>query len=214
MSNADRTASAVMTLSQNCTADTSRVTRRQRISQIMRHPPFAARRANGQSLVILALVLPFFIGVVMTAIEIGTRYLEVAELEDALRQASRSSVQLLDYAALAANGQRVDEGRVIDSARTMFRVNLASVRGLDEPVDALVDRVQWQVLETGGTCTLPGEGALVAGQAYRTNSQWQVTFSTPAVCATVRPKLRGLLGWGQYTPTINAAETLDRITLP
>jgi hypothetical protein len=203
-----------MTTTHNRSSRTTKAAHRRRSRRNVLRPTVYILRSDGQSLVVLALVLPFFIGVVMTAIEVGTRYLEVAELEDALRQASRSSVQLLDYAALAANGQRVDEARVIDSARTMFRVNLASVRGLDEPVEAIVDRVQWQVLETGGTCTLPGEGALVAGQAHRTNSEWQVTFSTPAVCATVRPKLRGLLGWGQYTPTINAAETLDRITLP
>lgn len=167
------------------------------------------RVAPGQSLVLVALVLPFLVALFMTAIEVGTRYLEVAELEDALRQASRSSVQLLDYAALADNGQRVDEERVIATAKTMFRVNLGSVRGLEEPVDELVARVQWTVLAEGGTCTLPGEGALVAGQAERANNQWQVSFPTPAVCATVKPKLHGLLGWGVYTPTINAAETLD-----
>ncbi|HWQ13894.1 MAG TPA: hypothetical protein VNL77_13935 [Roseiflexaceae bacterium] len=159
-------------------------------------------------------MLPFLVALIMMAIEVSTRLLEVAELEDALRQASRSSVQLLDYAALADNGQRVDEERVIATARTMFRVNLGSVRGLDEPVDDLVDRVSWQVLPEGGACTLPGEGALVAGRAQRANNQWQVEFDTPAVCASVRPKLHGLLGWGQYMPTINAAETLDVLVEP
>jgi Flp pilus assembly protein TadG len=165
--------------------------------------------APAQSLVFVALVLPALVAVVMTAIEVTTRFLEVAELEDALRAASRSSVQLLDYAALADNGQRLDPERVVATARAMLRTNLQSVRGLDEPIDDLVSRVQWQVLPTGGTCTLPGEGALVAGQARRASATWTVSFTTPAVCATVKPRLHGLLGWGQYTPTINAAETLD-----
>jgi Flp pilus assembly protein TadG len=175
---------------------------------------YCTRVTPGQSLVFVALVLPFLVALVMTAIELGTRSLEVAELEDALRQASRSSVQLLDYAALAENGQRIDEARVIATARMMFAVNLASVRGLDEPIDSLAGRVAWQVLPQGGACTFPGEGALVAGRAYRTATTWTVSFTTPAVCATVKPRLHGLLGWGQYTPTINAAETLDVVAVP
>jgi hypothetical protein len=178
-------------------------------SRQQRRPRRMWHVAPAQSLVLVALVLPAFVALVMTAIEVTTRFLEVAELEDALRAASRSSVQLLDYAALADNGQRVDPERVVETAKVMLRTNLQSVRGLDEPVDDLVSRVQWQVLPSGGTCTLPGEGTLVAGQARRTSGTWTVSFATPAVCATVKPRLHGLLGWGQYTPTINAAETLD-----
>lgn len=177
-------------------------------------PHRCMQRHQGQSLVLVALILPFLVALIATAVEVATRMLEVAELEDALRQASRSSVQLLDYAALADDQQRVDQERVIATARTIFATNLTYVRGLDEPIDALVDRVEWQVLPNGGTCTLPGEGALVAGQAIRTGSSWQIRFSTPALCATLKPKLTGLLGWGQYTPTINAAETLDLLVSP
>jgi hypothetical protein len=172
---------------------------------------WVAPRSEGQSLVFVALVLPFLIALAMTAIEVATRMMEVAELEDALRQASRSSVQLLDYAALADDGQRVDEERVIEAAKGIFRTNLQSVRGLAEPPDALVERVQWQVKPEGGTCVLPGEGALVAGRAQRAGNTWQITFATPAVCASVQPTLTGLFGWGTYTPRINAAETLDLI---
>ena len=165
-------------------------------------------------MVMIALVLPFLVALALTAIEIATRLLEVAELEDALRQASRSSVQLLDYAALADNGQRISEARVVALAKATLTTNLASVRGLDEPAGDLVGRVAWTVLPSGGTCTLPGEGALVAGGAQRVADRWQITFPTPAVCASVRPRLRGLLGWGQYTPQINAAETLDALVTP
>ena len=171
-------------------------------------------RSHGQALVIVALVLPFLVALMLTVFELATRFLEVAEIEDALRQASRSSVQLLDYAALADDRQQVDEQRVIATARAIVATNLASARGLDEPIEALVERIEWQVLPNGGTCTLPGEGALVAGRQERTGASWQISFSTPAVCATVRPKLTGLMGWGQYTPTINAAETLDLLVTP
>jgi hypothetical protein len=164
---------------------------------------------RGQSLVFLALVLPFFIALIMTAIEVATRALEIAELEDALRQSSRSAIQLLDYAALAQDGQRVDEARVVQTAKAMLLTNLQGVRGLAERPEAIVERVEWQVYSTAGTCTLPGEGRLVAGQAQRAGSQWQITFATPALCASVRPTLTGLFGWGTYQPQINAAETLD-----
>jgi hypothetical protein len=187
-----------------------RCTRCSFVPWLARHTP----RAHGQSLVVLALVLPVLVALTMTAIEVATRLMEVAELEDALRQATRSSVQLLDYAALADNSQRVSEARVIEVARATLRVNLGSARGLNEPVEALVSRVEWQVLPSGGVCTLRGEGTLVAGRAERTNGQWRITFPTPAVCATVRPKLRGLLGWGEYAPQINAAETLDVLVSP
>jgi hypothetical protein len=173
--------------------------------------PARRQRVKGQSLVFVALVLPFLIALAMVAIEVATRAMEVAELEDALRQASRSSVQLLDYAALADDGQRVDAERVIATAKLLLRTNLQSVRGLAEPPEVLVERVQWQVKPEGGTCVLPGEGALVAGRAGRAGSTWQITFATPAVCASVRPVLTGLFGWGTYAPQINAAETLDVI---
>jgi Flp pilus assembly protein TadG len=183
-----------------------------RIAQRTRQTPtilVMRSRARGQALVFVALVLPFLVVLIMTAIEVTTRLVEVAELEDALRQSSRSAIQLLDYAALAQDGQRVDEARVVQTARAMLLTNLQDVRGLAEPPEAIVNRVDWQVRATGGTCTLPGEGHLVAGQAQRAGGQWQVTFATPALCASVRPTLTGLFGWGTYQPQINAAETLD-----
>lgn len=167
------------------------------------------RRTRGQSLVFVALVLPFVVMLFMTAIEVATRSMEVAELEDALRQASRSSIQLLDYAALAQDGQRVDEARVIATAKATLLTNLQSVRGLAEPPEAIVSRVYWQVYPSGGTCTLPGEGQYVAGRTARVGDSWQISFPTPALCASVRPQLTGLFGWGVYSPQINAAETLD-----
>lgn len=170
---------------------------------------FILQRSKGQALVFVALVLPFLVMLVMTAVEVATRSLEVAELEDALRQSSRSAIQLLDYAALAQDGQRVDEDRVIRTAKAMLLTNLQGVRGLAEPPEAVVARVVWQVYPTGGTCALPGEGRLVSGLAQRSGSQWQITFPTPALCASVRPTLTGLFGWGTYQPQINAAETLD-----
>ncbi len=58
-------------------------------------------------------------------------------------------------------------------------------------------RIRWTFLPQGGTCAFPNRPSL--------------TFATPAVCATVQPRMRGLLGWGVWTPQIDAADTLDHI---
>ena len=63
----------------------------------------------GQALVFVALVLTFLSMLVLTCIEVAARYQELAQLEDALKQATRSSVQAFDYSAFAQNGQKVRE---------------------------------------------------------------------------------------------------------
>lgn len=60
-------------------------------------------RGRGQSLVLVALILPFLIAFVLTCIEIGERFWEKAAIEDALQQATRSSVQNFRYSAFAEN---------------------------------------------------------------------------------------------------------------
>lgn len=166
----------------------------------------------GQALVFVALVITFLIMLVLTCIEVGARYQELAEIEDALKQATRSSVQAFDYSAFAQNDQKVRETQaatitgcgslVAGSARTLacsvFRTNLHSVRGLEETLDQTAARVQWTVLPQGGSCTFP-------------NGRPSISFTTPAVCATLRPRMTGLLGWGIWTPQIDAADTLDHI---
>jgi hypothetical protein len=58
-------------------------------------------------------------------------------------------------------------------------------------------RITWTFLPQGGRCTFPNQPPL--------------SFTTPAVCASVQPRMRGLLGWGIWTPQIDAADTLDHV---
>ena len=170
------------------------------------------RKEQGQALVFVALVITFLAMLFLTCIEIGGRYQELAEIEDALKQATRSAVQAFDYAAFARNGEQVRETQATtitgcgslapNSARALacavVLTNLHGVRGLEETPEQTAARVEWTFLPQGGTCTFP-------------NGRPAVTFTTPAVCATVQPRMTGLLGWGIWTPQIDAADTLDHI---
>jgi Flp pilus assembly protein TadG len=170
------------------------------------------RHTPGQSLVIVAIVLPTLLALILSAIEVSARLLERAEIEDALKQATRSAVQTFDYAnfARANGGLRVVEGQASSargcdnlnhtSARsvacTTFLTNLTSVSGLQETPAQVAAHVQWTFLATGGTCRFGGHSP-------------DVSLSTPMVCATVMPRMTGLLGWGIWTPQIDASDTLD-----
>jgi hypothetical protein len=170
------------------------------------------QREDGQALVLVALVLTFLMILILTCIEVGGRYLELAEIEDALKQATRSSVQTFDYAAFARGGQLLREtgatrvtgcaGMVPNSARfaacSVFLTNLRDMHGLAETNEQTAAHIQWTFLPQGGTCTFP-------------NRRPSMSFTTPAVCATLTPHMTGLLGWGVWTPQIDAADTLDPI---
>ena len=155
-------------------------------------------RERGQSLILVALVLPFLIALVLTCIEIGERFWEKAAIEDALQQATRSSVQSFRYADFAQNSQSIDQPRVLDIARRTFQVNLTGLRGLLEDPATVAGQVTWMVRPAGGTCTFP-------------NGHPSVSATTPMVCATLTPRMTGLLGWGVWTPQIDAAATLDPV---
>lgn len=170
-----------------------------------------SQKRQGQALVFVALVLTFLSMLVLTCIEVAARYQELAQIEDALKQSTRSSVQAFDYAAFAQNGQKVREVSATtvtgcaslaeSSARTLactvFTTNAAGVSGMQETPAQTAARITWTFLPQGGTCTFPNRPP--------------ITFTTPAVCATVRPRMTGLLGWGVWTPQIDAADTLDHI---
>jgi Flp pilus assembly protein TadG len=160
----------------------------------------AARRikATGQSLVLVALILPFMVALILTGIEISERYREKAAIEDALQGATRSSVQNFRYSAFAQNSQSLDATRVSDVAQSTFITNLTGLRGLIETPAAIAGQVIWTVLPNGGTCTFP-------------NGQPSVSATTPMVCATVSVRMTGLLGWGEWAPHIDAASTLDAV---
>lgn len=160
----------------------------------------AARRHRnrGQSLVLVALILPFLIAFVLTCIEIGERFWEKAAIEDALQQATRSSVQNFRYSAFAENSQSLDDTRVKDVAQRTFIINLTGLRGMVQTPAEVAAQVTWTVLPNGGTCTFP-------------NGHPSVSATTPMVCATLKPRMTGLLGWGEWTPQIDAASTLDAV---
>ena len=156
------------------------------------------QRNRGQSLILVALILPFLIAFVLTSIEIGERFWEKAAIEDALQQATRSSVQNFRYSAFAENSQSLDDTRVKDVAERTFIINLTGLRGMVQTPADVAGQVTWTVLPDGGTCTFP-------------NDHPSVSATTPMVCATVKPRMTGLLGWGEWTPQIDAASTLDAV---
>jgi len=170
-------------------------------------------RKSGQSAVIFALALPFLMVFTLMVIEVAERWLEVAMVEDALQQAARSAVQRLDYADLAQNRGELAASRdcrlvrwsqdsacraVLSEARQLLLINLGAVRGLAEAPEALAERVRWTVLPRGGSCTFSATGI-------------SVSESSALLCAEVAPRMRGIVGWGEFTPAIAAAETLDSI---
>lgn len=170
-------------------------------------------RQAGQSAILVAVILPFLMAFTLLIIELAERHLERAMIEDALQQATRSSVQLLDYQALARaeGGLRAGECRAVTASQSspckallatanqFLLVNLSGVRGLNEPTNTLAARVRWTVLPRGGTCN------------YSSTRTPAVTQTTPLICAEVRPHLRGIVGWGSFQPLITAADTLDPV---
>jgi hypothetical protein len=164
--------------------------------------------------VIVALILPFLMAFTLLVVEVAERWLEVAIIEDALQQATRSTVQLLDYTDLARGGGGLRASGdcravtwdatprcrpLLSAARSLLITNLTGARGLDETPEQLADRVRWTVLPAGGTCS------------YSSAATSAVTEVSPLICAEVRPQMRGIVGWGRYTPLIVAADTLDAI---
>jgi hypothetical protein len=169
-------------------------------------------KAHGQSAVLLAFALPFLIAFVLLVVEVSERWLEVAMVEDALQQATRSAVQTFDYATLARGEDGMGASvpcvgitiasagacrAVIAIADRFLRINLTGVRGLDEPISDLANRVRWTVLPEGGTCRYSTGASRIE--------------ATPLICAEVRPQMGGLVGWGGFAPLITAADTLDTI---
>lgn len=176
-------------------------------------------RARGQALAIVAIALPTLLLLALTVIELGERWHQVMSVEDALQQASRSAVQTLDYRALAENAaafrsappqgcQRVTQAQpgqcraVVEAAAAYLAANLQRARGLadGESVAALARRTRWTVLPRGGTC------------AYANGATRSAPAGTPLLCAEAEPVLRGVVGWGTFSPLITAGDTLDIAT--
>ncbi|NJM08080.1 hypothetical protein HC891_20665 [Candidatus Gracilibacteria bacterium] len=125
-------------------------------------------RKRGQSAILVALALPFLMAFTLMVVEVAERWLEVAMVEDALQQATRSTVQRLDYADLAQNRGELAATRecrqvswsqdsacrpLLSEARRLLLINLGAVRGLAESPEGLADRVRWTVLPRGATAS-------------------------------------------------------------
>jgi Flp pilus assembly protein TadG len=179
---------------------------------------FIVHKCRGQIVPLTALILPVLLAFVLMAVEVAERWLEVAMVEDALQQASRSAVQQLDYAAFARDeaGLRATGdctgvtaaaavhgpcAAVVAVADQFLRVNLRGVRGLQgasetAAIEAAAAAVKWTVRPNGGSCTF-------------SNGKSVLPEPTPLICAELRPTLKGLVGWGDYRPLIIAADRLD-----
>jgi hypothetical protein len=169
-----------------------------------------SRRYPGQALPLLALMLPALTLFTLVVIEVTNLWLEVALLEDALQQATRSAVQQIDYAALARNDQTLRGSRtcrsvtvqqpsqcaaLVNVAHQFLLTNLRNASLVDRDPVTLATAVRWTVLPKGGTCA-------------------NVTTASPLLCAELQPTLRGLFGLGTITPRIRAADTIDRLGQP
>ncbi|HMO56344.1 MAG TPA: hypothetical protein PKC19_03235 [Roseiflexaceae bacterium] len=144
----------------------------------------------------MALILPVLMALLMTGMAVGERYLEVAQAEDALRQAARSAVQSFAYQQFAEDSIGIDEGRAYEIAQRTLLANLVHVHGLAEHAEAAAARVVWNVLPAGGTCDFGGRRAAV--QAIG-----------PLICASWRPSFVGVVGYGIWEVQIDVAEQLD-----
>jgi len=156
------------------------------------------RQAPGQALVLTALLIPVLVALVLTFLEIGTRLLQRAEAEDALRHASRSAIQTFAYQPFAAGAAAVREADMLDVARSTFRINLDGVHGLLTTAAETAGSVSWQpVLAGTGRCSAWGAPA--------------VEVAAPALCAEVELRMRGLTGWGEWRTRLFVVETLDHV---
>jgi len=178
------------------------------------HRPMLQRAVPGQSLVLIAIMLPFLVILVMGAMRIGWKIMQRGQVEDALRQSTRSAVQTFDYQAFAKNSQdfratacqgSITSGcagnAVAELASQLFAINLQSTDGLTMTPDDVAKQVTWYILPEGGDCS-----TILADR-----NNLQRTFTTPSICAQLDAPMEGLIGWGTWTPRIDAADTLDRI---
>lgn len=178
-----------------------------------------ADKQRGQSLPLAALMMPVLVAFVLMAIEVSERWLQVAMIQDALQHATRSAVQQLDYSAFArdemslrATGNCINVttvgaaggpcAGVIAVADQILRTNLRGVRGIrgatpNAAIEAAAATVRWSVLPNGGTCSVGGRTVV------------SPATDIPLICAEMRPVMTGIVGWGDFTPLIIAADVLD-----
>lgn len=162
----------------------------------MRRPQTA-----GQSLLIIALLLPVIVGLWLLAIELAWRVATVQAVTDALRAANRSAVQHFDYAAFAENRLALaDPNTVIATARQLATINLTGIIGLVQSPAEIADATQWTVLPAGGVCVLEPAGP-------------PLHFPSPALCSATQIDLLSPLDL-TMTIEVYAADTLDLSAMP
>lgn len=155
------------------------------------------RHAPGQSLVLLALSLPFLAALVLASLEIGARQWQRAQIEDALRQANRAAVQTWLYPAFASGTVNVRPLDMLASGQGYLTANLTGTTGLDSAPDVAAARAAWTpvVGTSGGTCPTPGGTTL--------------TLPRPGMCATLTVTLRSPISDQDWTTTVFVADTVD-----
>ena len=94
--------------------------------------------------------------------------------ESALREGTRTAIQLWQYAGFANDAPTLrDDGLVVSQAQAVVAANLASVPGLiGNPVE-IVREIEWSILSAGASC----DGVTVTG---------------PALCARMQVPVRSL----------------------
>jgi len=150
----------------------------------------------GQSLVIIAMMLPIVTIMVFGGMALAQRTYDRMAIEAALQHAARASAHAVQYRGFAADQPTIDAARAAALGRAVLRANLAELNSLDEPMDELIERVEWSILPRGGSCVLPSGRTITSGSA-------------PLVCASVSPRLRGMLTSAPWMPLLEVAEVMD-----
>jgi hypothetical protein len=153
---------------------------------------------EGQSLAFIAMFLAFVTPFIFAAVDIFERQAQIAQAEDALRNAARVGVQSFRYANFAANDVCMHEETARSRAHAAFRTNLSTQRAFDaHSVDQLLQRTIWHARPQGGT--------IVFGD-NTTRS-----FTTPTICGETTAFFRGIgLTFAPVERRISACATLDR----
>jgi len=132
----------------------------------------------GQSLPLVALILALLAPFIFGALDIFERQAQIAQIEDAMRNAARIGVQSFDYSVFAANSQRLASERANMRASAALRAHLQSQRAIESgQINAVMQRTIWHALPQGGT--------------VRFGDQSTATFATPALCGETIAPIRG-----------------------
>lgn len=114
---------------------------------------------------------------VFMIIDIAERQAQIAQAEDALRNAVRVGVQSYRYRYFAERKIFVREDTATERARQAFSANLALQRGAIDSIDAITWSTRWHPLPQGG-------------EVVFSNGE-RMSFSRPALCGEVQIRLKG-----------------------